>query len=620
MITRQPAEVAGAAVGTMLASEVHRGPDSSGVWAQSVRGQGVAIGLRRLRILDLSVAADQPMVSTDGRYALVFNGEIYNYIELREQLKQLGATFRTNGDTEVLLEALKHWGVDAFNRLNGMWATVLIDTVKGEALFGRDRFGVKPLYMYSNGTNLWVASEVKCILESTGHKFKVNAGVVKNYVQQGLLNVGSSTFFEGIREFPAGHFARVSLSDAAAGRIEPTRFWTNSTDDVPELDEGALIEKVRETFIDAVKIRLRSDVPVGVLLSGGCDSSAIAAAVNHLHPSRTDIKLISAVAEKGQRDESPFIDAMASHIGRSVDKVVLNYAPSDAFNLISEAAFYNDEPIGGFSSIAHYLLMKRAKDLGVTVLLSGQGADESLCGYKKYLGFQLKHLVRTGKVVEAGSLLAGFASNGTVVSQLTFRHAKYYLPAWMRSTEIDISGEALRGINGRVHVGLNGHDVRQRQVLDIESLSVPALVHYEDRMSMSASREIRLPFLDYRMVSLLVPLPIRYKLRDGWTKWIFRKAMEPLMPSTITWRKDKQGFTTPQLTWLKSELREQMFTFLDEPWLSEDLGLIRRDAVRQRYNAYLGTRLGAATMGVDDIFPAIALELWARRFSSSLTN
>ena len=184
---------------------------------------------------------------------------------------------------------------------------------------------------------------------------------------------------------------------------------------------------MRETFVDAVRIRLRSDVPVGVLLSGGCDSSAIAAAVHHLDSSRRDIRLISAVSDTGV-DESPFIDAMARHIGRSVDRVVLNYAPAQAFDLITEAVWYNDEPIGGFSSIAHYLLMKRAADLRVTVLLSGQGADECLCGYRKYLGFYLHELVRQGRMLEAGRVLAAFVRNGTVVSQFTLSKGKNYLP------------------------------------------------------------------------------------------------------------------------------------------------------------------------------------------------
>jgi asparagine synthase (glutamine-hydrolysing) len=605
-------------VDTMLRMEVHRGPDSAGVWAKQMGGSQAGIGLRRLRILDLSEAADQPMISPDGRYALVFNGEIYNFVELRAELEQQGIRFRTTGDTEVLLQAVIHWGVDAFNRLNGMWAIVLIDTATSEVLLARDRFGVKPLYTHQAGGALWIASELKAILTASGSKLRVNAKVTKAYLQQGLLNVDRDTFFEGIHEFPAGHFARGTLDAAARGALQPVAYWhlptTNAAIDGSEAD---IIARVRDTFMDAVRIRLRSDVPVGVLLSGGCDSSAIAAAVHALFPEREDIRLISAVGRPGQ-DEEPFIDMMAGHLGRTVDKVRLDYSPSDAFPLVEETVWYNDEPLGGFSSIAHYFLMKRAKDLGVTVLLSGQGADESLCGYKKYLGFFVQELVRTGHFVEAARVLAGFALNGTVLSQFTLAKSKYYLPPWLRAAEQDISGPALRALDTRIDVGLNGHDVRARQALDIESLSVPALVHYEDRMWMSSSREIRLPFLDYRLVSLLVPLPVDLKLRSGWTKWVFRKAVEDIVPAGVTWRKDKQGFITPQLTWFRNELRDHTRRFLAERWLSEDLGLVNRSAIAGRYEAYLRGSVRGATLGVDDFFPAISLELWARRFSSFL--
>jgi asparagine synthase (glutamine-hydrolysing) len=618
IITRSPAPIARQSVDAMLAAEVHRGPDSSGVWAADVRGLGVGIGLRRLKILDLSAAADQPMVSPDGRYALVFNGEIYNYLELRRELEGLGIRFRTTGDTEVLLQSLITWGPDAFSKLNGMWAVVLVDNLAGTVLIGRDRFGVKPLYTYADGENVWIASEIKVILESTSHKFRVNPRVAKVFLRQGLLDTGRETFFTGITEFPAGHYAQASLDSGGIPSFTPSRFWRIPDGGITRTDE-ALIEEVRSTFIDAVKIRLRSDVPVGVLLSGGCDSSAIAAAVHHLDPARTDIRLISAVSDNGV-DEQPFIDRMAAHIGRTVDKVVLNYSPAEAFTLIGETAYYNDEPIGGFSSVAHYLLMKRAFDLKVTVLLSGQGADETLCGYKKYLGFYLQHLAKTGRFLEAGRVLSQFIGNGTVVSQFTLSKSKYYLPSWLRAAETDWSGPALRAVDARVNVGLNGFDVPQRQALDVESLSVPALVHYEDRMSMSASREIRLPFLDYRMVSLLVPLRADYKLRDGWTKWIFRKAMDPLLPSEIAWRRDKQGFLVPQQRWFRHELRAEMESLLAERWLTEDMGLVDRAAVQRAYAAYVRGDRQTATLGDDDFFPLVSLELWARRFSNWLTH
>lgn len=604
----------------MLRVQTHRGPDSAGNWYGIIRGVDVGLGFRRLKILDLSDAANQPMISDDGRFVIVFNGEIYNYLEIREELAARGVGFRTQGDTEVLMQALMVWGPAALNRLNGMWALVLLDTVKGEILLARDRFGIKPLYTYSDKRGLFVSSEIKGILEVAARKFQVATNVANAYLHQGLLCAGTESFFKGIEEFPAGHVARCRIEDLRKSRrLEPKRYWTIPTTVANDLKESELIEVVRHTFIDSVKLRLRSDVPVGVLLSGGLDSSAIAATVHHLDPSRDDIKLISAVGENGNNDEQPFIDMMGNHLKRRVEKVVLDYPSSKALDMISEATWFNDEPIGSFSTLAHYLLMKRARELGVTVLLSGQGADESLCGYNKYLGFYLQQLIATGQWLLATRVLAAFIRRGTVFSQAKYREAKRYLPTWLRLSETDVRGPALLSTGERINVGLNG-GVMDRQIADIEKFSVPALVHYEDRMSMARAREIRLPFLDYRLVSLLVPLGVDMKLRAGWTKWIFRRAIEPLLPPAITWRKDKQNFIVPQNDWLRADLRADMAKLLRTEWVTERLGLISREKFRVRYESYLRQPAMGGRLGIKDIFAPLSLELWARRFEGYLCS
>ena len=602
----------------MLRVQAHRGPDSTGLWCEKLRGVDIGLGLTRLKVLDLSDAANQPMISEDRRYILVYNGEIYNYVELRKELTATGALFRTQGDTEVVLQALIEWGPDAFARMNGMWAVVLLDNAKGEIILSRDRFGVKPLYTYFGGEGFFVSSEIKAILEVAERRFEVATDVANAYVHQGLLCLDGNTFFKGIKEFPAGHLATLQLQDLANKQLEHKRYWTITPTYSTDSTECELIELVRDTFFHAVKLRLRSDVPVGVLLSGGIDSSAIAATVHELDRSRDDITLLSAVGANGSSDEQPFIDIMAKHLDRRVHKVVLSYSPSEALNMISEATWFNDEPIGSFSTVAHWLLMKKARELGVTVLLSGQGADEILCGYKKYLVFYLHELLRGGHFRIAAQTGSRFVRNGNVVSQFTYQEAKRYLPRWLRFSEIDVRGPALLDASETIPVGLNGTEVIARQVLDLERLSVPALVHYEDRMSMAAAREIRLPFLDYRLVSLLVSLPIEYKLRDGWTKWIFRRAMEGVLPEEIAWRKDKQHFIVPQNEWLRCELRQEVLKLLESEWLTEHLGLIDRRKVRTRYDAYLRQTSGTGRLSFKDIFFPLALELWARRFENYL--
>lgn len=606
-------------VATMLEVQRHRGPDNTGIWSGAVCGMDIGVGLTRLKILDLSDAANQPMASEDGRYILVYNGELYNYVELRADLAACGAVFRTNGDTEVVLQTLIHWGSRAFARFNGMWALALLDKVAGEVLLSRDRFGVKPLYTCTDDRGLYVASEIKAILQVTGRKFAVTPQVANAFLNQSLLCASPATFFSGIDEFPAGSWAVMPVSELGKKDLSPQRYWEIPTAHAASHSESDLIDLVRSTFIDSVRLRLRSDVPEGVLLSGGIDSSSIAAALHHLNPNRDDIKLISAVGVKGS-DEQPFIDTMASYLGRSVEKVSLDYSASSAFDLLSEVSWFNDEPAGSFSTVAHYLLMKRAKEMGVTVLLSGQGADEILCGYKKYLGFYVQELLGSGSWLTAAHVLRNFHKQGTILSQVNYRDAKRYLPQWLRLPEIDVRGPALLDVNERIEVGLNGGGVIGRQILDVESLSVPALVHYEDRMSMAAAREIRLPFLDYRLVSLLVPLPVEYKLRDGWSKWIFRKAMEPLLPKEIAWRKDKQHFIVPQNDWFRSELREDIGKLLQSQWITEDLGLIDRKKFRVCYDAYLRYPKQNSRLSFKDIFSPIALELWARRFERHLTH
>jgi asparagine synthase (glutamine-hydrolysing) len=602
----------------MLQLQIHRGPDSTGTWCGTVRGVDIGLGLRRLKILDLSDAANQPMLSKDGRFVLVFNGEIYNYLEVREELADNGVAFSTSGDTEVLLQALILWGPAAFDRLNGMWALALLDRANGEIMLSRDRFGVKPLYTYTDERGLFVSSEIKAILEITSKKFRVTPIVANAFLNQNLLCTSGKTFFQGIDEFPAGHWTVMSVCELSKKPISPRRYWIVRTTLSSESSENTLIDLVRTTFIDSVKLRLRSDVPVGVLLSGGTDSSAIAAALHYLNPSRNDIKLISAVGVNGG-DEQQFIDVMASHLKRGVEKVVLNYPASKALDLITEVSWFNDEPLGSFSTVAHYLLMKRAKDLGVTVLLSGQGADEILCGYKKYVGLYVQELLASGRWLTAAQVIRAFLGTGTVLSQINYQETKRYLPLWLRLPEIDIRGPALLDIREMIRVGLNGDGIIGRQVVDLERLSVPALVHYEDRTSMASAREIRLPFLDYRLVSLLVPLPVRYKLRDGWTKWIFRRAMDTLLPREIAWRKDKQHFIVPQNEWFRCELREEVLRLLKTEWVTERIGLIDRRNFRRRYDAYLQQPIQYGRLGFKDIFSPIALELWARRFEKYLS-
>lgn len=601
----------------MIDVQRHRGPDGEGFWSGRVGNSGVAFGHLRLAIIDLTDGGRQPMFLPDGTQGLIFNGEIYNYKEIRSELQELGVAFQTQSDTEVALWALATWGCDAFQRFNGMWAIAWINVSSPSLVLCRDRFGIKPLYLYRRGGTLFFASEIKAILEGSGTRFEINARTVGRFLHQSLLDAQPETFFSGIEALPAGSMLQLNLG--REGEPEPTliRYWKPAlANGFKTLEEG--IDAVRTTFFDAVKLRLRSDVPVGILLSGGMDSSAIAAGMRKTLGRDADLHAISAISGRAEYDETPFIETVSNHLACPVHYVRLSYNPTEWFDLLSSVVYANDEPVGSFSPVAHYLLMQEAKKLGITVILSGQGGDENLCGYFKFLIFYLQQLSRDGHWLDAASVLSGFLRNGTVFSQFKMSEAKRYLPRSARTTEINIYGRRLKEQNFAIATGLGAGTLADRQRRDLDCLSVPSLVHYEDRTSMSWSREIRLPFLDYRFVQLLLSLGPEWKLRQGWTKWVFRKAVENDLPASIVWRKDKQGFTIPQAEWLKHELREKIEGFIHGDLLAADLGLVDRDGLDRRYQAYCKQPPNRGSISFKDIFNPVALEIWLRRFETSL--
>jgi asparagine synthase (glutamine-hydrolysing) len=591
----------------------HRGPDSQGTAIERAGQWHVGFAHQRLAIIDLTPGGYQPMLSRDGHSLLIYNGEVYNYCEIREELRAEGFTFTTDSDTEVALTALQHWGPQAaFNRFNGMWALAWLDLRANTLLLARDRVGVKPLHYCFSGGALYFASELKGILSMAGSRFALSHQVVGEYLCQSLLETSEETFFEGIRKVPAGHFAVIDLNEPAL-RLQFHRYWSIGPGEPREESEAELVARVRETFIDAVRLRLRSDVPVGVLLSGGVDSSSIAAAMRQILGSGGRPNLLSAVSTDARFDESPFIDLMARHLDTDVIKVTLQFDPARAFELLDEVCWYNDEPVLSFSNVAHYLLMQKAREHGITVVLCGQGADELLCGYRKYLGFYLQQLVGEGRWLRAIRTYGEFHARGTVLNQFSIREAARYLPSFARGRTLDIRGPALQGFRP-VTVGMNGcRTVTERQYKDIGKLSVPALLHMEDRMSMAFAREIRVPFLDYRMIGLLAPLATSMKLRAGWTKHIFRRALEPLLPSAIAWRKDKQSFINPESEWLRNELRPAVVEMFRSDSVLYDRGVIDRERLLKKYEAYCKESWNRGRIFHREIFTALAIQIWARR-------
>ena len=587
--------------------QAHRGPDASSFSLENDGLWQVGFSHQRLSILDLSELGVQPMNSCSKQSSIVYNGEVYNYSEIKKDLES--QSYLSNTDTEVVLNTLEQKGIfDASNLFNGMWAFAWHDKVNSKVYLCRDRVGVKPLYYYQNDEGLYFSSEIKTILEISKDKFQLNYQVVGEYLCQALQDTSTSTMYEGIYSVAPGHYLEIDLNKNEISPIE-TCYW--SVSDALPYKGNDVVGDLRDLFYDAVRLRMISDVPVGVTLSGGLDSSAIATAMNDHLGGSGNLNILSVVSPGSDLDESPFIDIMSDYLGTEAHKVTLDWNPVEAVSLLKKVTWHNDTPVGSFSNAAHYLMMKKANELGITVILSGQGADELLCGYKKYLGFYIQSLLRNNRFLKALLTLSGFVINRSIISQFNFMEAKRYLPSFLTGNAPDIKGHQLAKYYSPVGLSLKPTQTFEgRQIDDLERYSVPFLTHYEDRMSMAWSREIRLPFLDYRLIELLAHLPADQKLFKGWTKYVFRKAMENNLPKSIVWRKDKQGFVNPQEQWLKHELKEEVSKVFSSDALIFSMGLVDREVLMDKYDKFCMQKQGKGKIWYREIFAPFALEIW----------
>ncbi len=602
------------------AVQMHRGPDAQAACRIAVDRWNLYFAHQRLAILDLSESANQPMYSDSGDACIIYNGEVYNYEEIRYELEGLGYRFRSHSDTEVVLKSVLHWGPeDALKKFNGMWAFALLDSNRKRLILARDRVGIKPLYIYQCDDNLYFSSEIKAIAEMVDGKLGLNHEVIGRYLVQSLLEVSNDTFFEDVEKLPAAHYCVLDLSKENIDVVYK-RYWQLPDPDNESRPESNYLEEVRDLFRDSVRLRLRSDVPVGVLVSGGIDSSSIAAVMHDIVSKDASLNLIGMVNDDPECDEGPFIDIIARELGRNIHRVRFDIGPDQFIDRLRAICWHSDQPVGTFSCAAHHMLMERAREYGITVILSGQGGDELFCGYKKYLGFYVYELFEQGRYLDLAKVIYKFLRRGTVISQFSFNESKRYLPSYLRSVEPDIRGPHLKEYK-HVRIGLVlGMSVQEKQVADILNFSVPALVHSEDRMSMACSREIRVPFLDHRLIERAVSLPADTKIYDGWTKYALRTAMESILPSEITWRKDKRGFTSPEADWLRNRLKDVVTDHFSDPaCLMYKHGLVDQKNLIRTYDKYCGQGPRSGTISCKDIFKPMALETWLRLYDRYLS-
>jgi asparagine synthase (glutamine-hydrolysing) len=602
------AEVAG-----MTGYLTHRGPDDEGSWDE----RGVALGHRRLSILDLSRHGRQPMADSRDRYRLLHNGEIYNYVELRRELEAHGYRFRTGTDTEVILAAYDHWGTNCVRRFNGMWAFALWDRERRELFCARDRFGIKPFYYRITGRRLAFASELKAF-RATDVPLTPNEPRIREFLEHGLVNHTDDTFFHGIEQLPAAHVLTFGRDGA---RLE--RYW--ALDD--RAFEGDAVEAFRELFFDSIRLRLRSDVTVGTSLSGGLDSSAIACAIDRLMRSEENAALhfgerqqvFTAYFDHPGLDERPYAEEVVRQTqSRSY---MISFSPADLLDELPAIVEAQDEPFRSTSIAAQWFVMRQARDAGVKVMLDGQGGDEVLGGYDGYFGFLFGDLLLGGRLRSFAAELSAYRRlRGVGHARAAGAVMRPFVPEALQWS----ARSRARGARTLLHPDLRAQPIElprpgntfpdrfRRRLQFVLTRRLPELLRYEDRNSMAHSIEARLPYLDYRLVELMFSVEPQYLIREGRAKVILRDALGDLLPERVRTRTDKVGFQTPEASWLAGPLAE----FAQDVLTSDsarnrgyvDVGAARTSLRRQSDRAW---EAGSP------LWRAVSLELWARAFLDS---
>lgn len=536
----------------------HRGPDGRGTYLAG----SLALGHRRLAILDLSDLGHQPMCREAQGLAITFNGEIYNYIELRAQLAQKGHIFHTKTDTEVILASYAEWGEACVNHFNGMWAFAIHDRTTNRLFLSRDRFGIKPLYYCDAPTYFAFGSEIRQLL-STVNARRAHLDILQNFLITGAIDLGDETMFKGIRKLPAGVCATYNLENH---RLSLRRYYEPQfREDVSQLSPDAAVELYGSLLTDAVRLQLRSDVKVGTCLSGGLDSSSIASLASELYQHQSPFSAITAISEALETDESGYAGVVVASHNLQWQRVRPTYA--DFIDSLPHIVQTQEEPFGGPTLSMQHFVMKAARDNGITVLLDGQGGDETLLGYPKYFAMHLAQRWHDDGPVGIWQALGQIQQNNAGIGRVAM--AKYFIGGRLASARFRLEAHAQPGVRHAARTP--GHlralaqaarDPFALQSLEISSTNLPVLLRYEDKSAMAHGIEARLPFLDHRVVEVALSLPLRYKLHDGWTKWLLRKLMVGRLPEAIAWRRNKISFDAPDRIWLGYHRPEMQRTVL----------------------------------------------------------
>ena len=534
----------------------HRGPDGHGVYIDGNLG----IGSTRLAIIDLREIANQPMTDTDGRYVIVYNGEIFNYVELRNELLKKGYRFNNNSDTEVILNSYKEYGEDCLHKLNGMWAFAIWDKREKSLFCSRDRYGIKPFYYYKDKSRFVFGSEIKQILD-LGVDKTVNDEIIYDYLVFNFIDHTEQTFFKNVQKLPAGWKLKVSAKE----------FKLSKWYELPQGKlEGGNLKTIYQDFYnlvyDSVRIRLRSDVEVGSCLSGGLDSSTIVCLMHDIlhNEGKAEIqKTYTAAYDEPSIDERKYVEEVIRQTNSTK-----YYCFPDSKGLLEDfdkMVWHQEEPFTGSTVFAQWSVFKKIHETGIKVVLDGQGSDEILLGYFSFFPFHLKRFIFNPfkffseffKGADTTNLgLVKFSENLVYFNTpfIRYRHVLNNAKSFLNRGFV-FSRDRRDVFNHMVVAS----GIEANRLTNLWNISLPSLLRYEDKNSMAFSVEARLPFLDHRLVEFIFSIPYDYLIRNGWTKFVLRESMRDKIPEGIRMRKGKLAFSVPQKKWLG-----EMSTFLNE--------------------------------------------------------
>jgi asparagine synthase (glutamine-hydrolysing) len=528
----------------------HRGPDDEGYFDSD----HCFFGHKRLSIIDLSSDGHQPFFSDDNRYVMVYNGEIYNYIELRDELRQKGHNFRTKTDTEVLLKSYLEWKEKCLNKLNGMFAFIIYDRGLNQLFIARDRFGIKPLYYTIINNTYYFASEIKALKIIPGIDLEINDQAVFDYFIFNRTDIAEETFYKNIHRFPKAHYGYLSKDG-----LKLTKWW-DAEDHIKEETNDSyeeILQNVKDLFVDSVRLRMRSDVPVGVCLSGGLDSSILTGVLFDELGVDSSFKTFTTSYPGHPIDETKYVDALNKKYPFQNFRA---YPTSEtAFNELEKFISFYDEPVPSASPYSQYEVMKLAKENEVTVLLDGQGGDENFAGYQYFHGYNFQGLKNEKQYFKLGrEILSSFKrrQEKSAFQLFAFQHLPRYIQkkvlkkqnSYLDPDFFDKYIDTSIIFNNFFSAKNLNHSLALHFKYKLEHL-----LHWEDRNSMAFSLESRVPYLDYRFVEYLLKVPEKHKISQGENKLLQKRSLGEYTIDMILNRKDKIGFGTPMEDWIKED-------------------------------------------------------------------